>query len=214
MSTEAQLAANRANALKSTGPQTPEGKARSAANAFSHGLTASKMLLLPDEDPAEFHIFREGMLAELAPESPLDLHFAEKIIANAWRLRRIPDIETRLYLQSEKSDPDSDPDSAQPPGFNPAAAWLDSLRSAKFANLSRHESHVHRMLCRDFNTYMNRRRQRETAIARQAKSQAAPKRPIINRLNDILLEMNRETSAALRQAGIPADERDMDDDVL
>ena len=39
MATDARIKANRTNARASTGPKTANGRARSAQNAFKHGLT-------------------------------------------------------------------------------------------------------------------------------------------------------------------------------
>ncbi len=49
---EARIAANRANALKSTGPKTEAGKEKSRANALKHGLTGAGVVL-PNEDADE-----------------------------------------------------------------------------------------------------------------------------------------------------------------
>jgi hypothetical protein len=45
MATEKQIAANRANAKRSSGPKTAAGKQRSSRNAFRHGLSGP----LPDD---------------------------------------------------------------------------------------------------------------------------------------------------------------------
>jgi hypothetical protein len=49
MTSDRKAEANRQNALKSTGPKTPEGKAAVRLNAVKHGLL-SEQVLLPGED--------------------------------------------------------------------------------------------------------------------------------------------------------------------
>lgn len=88
MTSAAQIAANRANAKRSTGPRTEAGKAAAAGNAVQHGLTAAHVLL-PDESVEEFERFREEMLADLAPNSALQNVLASRIISASWRLRRV-----------------------------------------------------------------------------------------------------------------------------
>ena len=47
MTSEKKAQANRQNALKSTGPKTPEGKDAVRLNAMKHGLLCQEVLLLP-----------------------------------------------------------------------------------------------------------------------------------------------------------------------
>ena len=50
MATRRQLEANRANAKRSTGPRSADGKAKSSKNSLAHGLTAQD-IVIADEDP-------------------------------------------------------------------------------------------------------------------------------------------------------------------
>jgi hypothetical protein len=53
MATERQIAANRRNAARSTGPRTTAGKKSSSANAYRHGLTARQGLIASDAQDIE-----------------------------------------------------------------------------------------------------------------------------------------------------------------
>ena len=87
MTTEAQVAANRRNAAKSTGPKTTVGKAIVAQNAIKHGLLARQNVIL-GEDPQEFDLHRRGVLGELAPAGVMASILAERIVGLTWRLKR------------------------------------------------------------------------------------------------------------------------------
>jgi hypothetical protein len=52
MASPAQIAANRLNSRKSTGPRTPEGQAKSSMNALKHGNRSRKLALLREESLA------------------------------------------------------------------------------------------------------------------------------------------------------------------
>ena len=111
MTSEKQIAANRANAEKSTGPKTPETKAISAMNALRHGLTG-QVNLMPDEDRAAHDKFCDAIVESLAPEGALEIQFAQAVAEDNWRANRGRAIETNmfalgnLYMRTGLSNPE------------------------------------------------------------------------------------------------------------
>ena len=87
MASAAQIAANRRNAQKSTGPRTDAGKTIVAQNGIRHGFTA-RQDVIGSEDQVQFDRHRERMLRALAPVGPVEVELAERIISLSWRLRR------------------------------------------------------------------------------------------------------------------------------
>ncbi|MGA2498005.1 MAG: hypothetical protein ABSH20_09700, partial [Tepidisphaeraceae bacterium] len=100
----ARTAANRLNALKSTGPRTAAGKAKSALNALKHGLTAQSPLL-PTENPADYNLFAEGYLEELNLQAVEQFNLAQQLILTSWKLNRIPQIEAKVLAEHENRHP-------------------------------------------------------------------------------------------------------------
>jgi hypothetical protein len=96
MATEAQVAANRRNAEKSTGPRTAEGKAAVSQNAVKHGLLA-RHDVIRGEDQEEFELYREELFWELEPVGTMESRLAERIVSLAWRLRRAERIQNEAF---------------------------------------------------------------------------------------------------------------------
>jgi hypothetical protein len=96
MASQKQIDANRANAQRSTGPKTPEGKAASSLNALKHGLTA-ELAVIPGEDPDAFDESARSFFDHLQPVGPLETQLVEQIVTASWRLARLRGFETGLF---------------------------------------------------------------------------------------------------------------------
>jgi len=94
MATEAQIIANRHNAQKSTGPSTRQGKAAASQNSVKHGLFA-RQTVISSENQAEFDLYRDRIISELAPDSPMESMLAERIVILSWRLKRVGSIQNQ-----------------------------------------------------------------------------------------------------------------------
>ncbi len=90
---------SRANSQHSTGPRTAPGKQRSSLNALRHGLTA-RTAVLPTEDPEAYRRHIQQFLDEYAPATPTETQLVHEIANTAWRLNRIPLLETELFTQT------------------------------------------------------------------------------------------------------------------
>lgn len=88
MPSEARRRANRANAQKSTGPRTPEGKARASQNATKHGFSAD-LSFANDAERLQFQAFQSAVAAELRARGPLEADAVRQFADAAWRLRKI-----------------------------------------------------------------------------------------------------------------------------
>jgi hypothetical protein len=102
--TPAALAANRANAQKSTGPRTPEGKAIVSQNAVTHGLSARALIppaLEPYESREEYEALLTSVRRQLRPATALEHLLVESIAANNWRLLRLYRVEAGLIARRQ-----------------------------------------------------------------------------------------------------------------
>ncbi len=86
---------SRLNALKSTGPKSPEGKRRSAFNSATHGAYA-RTLILPGEELTEFEELIQVHLETWKPINRIEDILVTEMATTLWRLRRQAPAEASL----------------------------------------------------------------------------------------------------------------------
>jgi hypothetical protein len=144
MATEAQIEANRANAQKSTGPRTPEGKAVVSQNAITHGLLA-RAGVIPGEEVQEFQAHREGLLKQLRPGSPLEEVLAERVVDLSWRLKRAARDQDVAYAALYQKYMEDQPDPAEPDAGHAVLGRMiveDFCGAAVLERLQRYERRI------------------------------------------------------------------------
>ena len=154
ITTPNKLAANRANARESTGPQTPKGRKRSSRNALKHGLF-SLAALVPGEDAAELERFREGMVRRLMPRDELERMLADRVMSQAWRLRRAVAWEGHIAAQQHHEHDMEDWDYVEvfdkPPDLPPLGEGervLELIKKGILTKLSGYEQRIERSMYR------------------------------------------------------------------
>ena len=108
MTSARQVAANKANAKRSTGPRSLKGKARSRSNAQKHGLTAEH-IIIAGEDASECEVFATEIIEDLMPVGRLEQALAERVAALLWRLNRVSLFEAAVVEARDNVTADHDP---------------------------------------------------------------------------------------------------------
>ena len=143
MSTKAQIAANRRNAKKSTGPTTAEGKVGAARNAIKHGLRA-KDFVCEHEHSGEYVEFAAAMYDDLAPADTVEAQLVDRIVTCSWRLQRMTLAETSIF-DTWRLNADDELE----PGASPYSRRF-MRRTSEMTALSRYEASLDRSLSRAY----------------------------------------------------------------
>ena len=96
MTSYRQIAANRRNALKSTGPKSEEGKQASRCNAVRHGL-AAETVIGAMEDAEDYKAFEAAVIADYDAQSAVERELVLRLASILWRVRRATTMETGLF---------------------------------------------------------------------------------------------------------------------
>ena len=98
----ARLAANRENALKSTGPKSEQGKLIASRNHIVHGLARKNrdFQLLPFEDLNEYNMTVADFISEYRPQTDTEVALVHNLAESLWLRNRAQNFQTWCFDQS------------------------------------------------------------------------------------------------------------------
>ena len=139
MTSEAQIASNRENAQKSTGPRSIAGRATVAGNSVTHGLTGRFRLL-----DGESHVSLDDLIAQLTaehhPYRETESFLVRQLAELQLRINRASSLESELMLAVV--DPGSPADT--PHAILARAFLKDCEFDTTLLRLNRYESSLRR----------------------------------------------------------------------
>lgn len=171
-----QIAANRANALKSTGPRTPQGKAKSSLNAARHCLTG-QVLVVTEEDRASYDAHCRAFADHYLPKTPMEALTLRQMADIRWRMNRIAAVESNLFaLTGYRSEFDTGNEEVDR-ALGQADAVTAQIRS--LATLSIYEQRLQRQFekAKQELEELQRERHRQEWLASQTAPKPEPPEP-------------------------------------
>jgi hypothetical protein len=164
--------AARANGAKSKGPRTPAGKAASALNAVTHGLSA-RTVVLANESQEQYQAELDQYLAHFQPKGKPECDLVHQLAAVHWRLCRYAAVESRILEYQMDRDRDWFDERELPEDHRLAIAFHHQCgANSALALLNRYDARLHREYRETLKLLEKMQAARE---ARQSKLQNKPK---------------------------------------
>ena len=88
MTSQAKIEANKRNSLKSTGPNTPEGRSKSSMNALKHGMRSKRLAFLR-EDSFAFENRRQKWMASANPDDDAGEFLVHQYVCLSFELDQV-----------------------------------------------------------------------------------------------------------------------------
>jgi hypothetical protein len=161
----AHSAAARENSTLSTGPVTPDGKAKSSQNARKLGLFGA-ILFISDQEERSYNSLLDGYIEELRPETIIEHRHVREMVNAEWRLHLLRDSMYAYELSQ------IDPELASTPPFARAAAFGKMVDAGKALDVAlRYEKYFQNLFEKSHRAFLEARRLRVSAQKTEARQE-------------------------------------------